>query len=89
MQRPAYLPFGALGAPRRLGQLNGPSRKVALLGLRERLATPVIGKLSGLIWVHVIHLLSISGSPASRSSGPPGAGSHLMAPDTATLEKRC
>jgi len=56
-QCPAYLPFGALGAPRRLGQLNGPSRKVALLCLRERLATPVIGKLSGLIWVHVIHLL--------------------------------
>jgi hypothetical protein len=76
VQRPAYLPFGALGAPRRLGQLNGPSRKVALLGLRERLATPVIGKLSRLIWVHVI-------------SPPPGAGGHLLAPDTATLEKRC
>ena len=99
MQRPAYLPFGALGTPCRLGQLNGPSRKVPLLGLRERMATPVIGKLSGLIWVHVIHLLSISGSPASRLSdrlrrqvapiGPPGAGGHLLAPDTATLEKRC
>ena len=75
-QRPAYLPFGALGAPRRLGQLNGPSRKVALLGLRERLATPVIGKLSGLIWVHVIHL-------------PPALGARLLDPDTATLEKRC
>jgi len=74
-QCPAYLPFGALGAPRRLGQLNGPSRKVALLCLRERLATPVIGKLSGLIWVHVIHLLPALG--------------HLLAPDTATLEKRC
>jgi len=57
VQRPAYLPLGALGAPRRLGLLNGLSRKVALLGLRERLAAPVIGKLSGLIWVHVIHLL--------------------------------
>jgi hypothetical protein len=98
VQRPAHLPFGALGAPRRLGQLNGPSRTVPLLGLRKRLATPVIGKLSGLIWVHVIHLPSISGSPASRSSdrprgrlliGPPGAGGHLLAPDTATLEKRC
>jgi len=75
-QRPAYLPFGALGAPRRLGQLNGPSRKVALLGLRERLAAPGIGKLSGLIWVHVIHLL-------------PALGARLLDPDTATLEKRC
>jgi hypothetical protein len=69
-QRPAYLPFGALGAPRRLGQLNGPSRKVALLGLRERLATPVIGKLSGLIWVHVIHLPSM-GPPAGPGYGDP------------------
>ena len=75
-QRPAYLPFGALGTPRRLGQLNGLSRKVPLLGLRERLATPVIGKLSGLIWVHVIHLL-------------PALGARLLDPDTATLEKRC
>jgi hypothetical protein len=75
-QRPAYLPFDALGTPRCLGQLNGPSRKVALLGLRERLATPVIGKLSGLIWVHVIHLL-------------PALGARLLDPDTATLEKRC
>jgi hypothetical protein len=75
-QRPAYLPFGALGAPRRLGQLNGLSRQVVLLGLRERLATPVIGKLSGLIWVHVIHLL-------------PALGARLLDPDTATLEKRC
>ena len=57
VQRPAYLPFGALGAPRRLGRLNGLSRQVALLGLGERLAAAVIGKLSGLIWVHVIHLL--------------------------------
>jgi len=73
-QRPAYLPFGALGTPRRLGQLNGLSRKVPLFGLRERLATPVIGKLSGLIWVHVIHLPSISGSPASRSSALPPLG---------------
>jgi hypothetical protein len=62
VQRPVYLPFGALGAPRRLGQLNGLSRKVALLGLGERLATPVIGKLSGLIWVHVIHLLPALGA---------------------------
>lgn len=75
-QRPAYLPFGALGTPRRLGQLNGLSRKVPLFGLRERLATPVIGKLSGLIWVHVIHLL-------------PALGARLLDPDTATLEKRC
>ena len=73
-QRPAYLPFGALGAPRRLGQLNGLCRKVPLLGLRERLATPVIGKLSGLIWVHVIHLLSISASLASCSSVLPPLG---------------
>jgi hypothetical protein len=77
-QCPAYLPFGPLGPPRRLGQRNDPSRKVALLGLRERLATPVIGKLSGLIWVHVIHLLR-----QGRLWG------HLLAPDTATLEKRC
>ena len=76
MQRPAYLSFGALGAPRGLGQLNGPSRKVLLFGLRERLATSVIGKLSGLIWVHVIHLL-------------PALGARPLAPDTATLEKRC
>jgi hypothetical protein len=62
VQRPAYLPFGALAAPRRLGQLNGLSRKVALFGLRERLATPVIGKLSGLIRVHVIHLLPAPGA---------------------------
>ena len=74
MQRPAYLPFAALGTPRRLGQLNGLSRKVPLFGLRERLATPVIGKLSGLIWVHVIHLPSIEGSSASRSSALPPLG---------------
>jgi hypothetical protein len=81
VQCPVYLPFGAFGAPRRLGQLNGPSRKVALLGLRERLATPVIGKLSGLIWVHVIHLLW-------RGTAVTVWG-RLLAPDTATLEKRC
>jgi hypothetical protein len=57
VQCPAYLPFGALGTPRRLGQRNDPRRKVPLLGLREQLATPVIGKLSGLMRVHVIHLL--------------------------------
>jgi len=71
VQRPAYLPFGALGTPRRLGQLNGLSRKVALLGLRERLAAPVIGKLSGLIWVHVIHLLPALGPPAGPGYGDP------------------
>jgi len=77
VQCPAYLPFGALGAPRRLGQLNGPGRKVALLGLRERLAAPVIGKLSGLIWVHVIHFLrrgtavTVWGPPAGPGYGDP------------------
>lgn len=122
MQRPAYLPFGALGMPRRLGQRNDLSRKVALLGLREQLATPVIGQLSGLMWVHVIHLLRrgtavtvfhgrrppgdaafpvsldrglasvlLIGSPhaAGCSSVLPAPGGHLLAPDTATLEKRC
>lgn len=72
-QRPAYLPFGPLGTPRRLGQRNDPSRKVPLLGLREPLATPVIGKLSGLMWVHVIHLLgrgtAVTVFPGRR---PPG-----------------
>jgi hypothetical protein len=56
-QRPAYLPFGSLGTPRRLGQRNDLSRLVPLLGLREQVAAPVIGELSGLMWVHVIHLL--------------------------------
>ena len=76
-QRLAYLPFGALGTPRRLGQRNDPSREVPPLGLCEQLATPVIGKLSGLMWVHVIHLLR------------PSAGATCWPPDTATLEKRC
>ena len=57
VQCPAYLPFGALGTPRRLCERNDLSGQVPLLGLREQLATPVIGKLSGLLWVHVIHLL--------------------------------
>ena len=35
---------------------------MALLGLGERLAAAVIGKLSGLIWVHVIHLLPALGA---------------------------
>jgi hypothetical protein len=78
-QRAAYLPFGALGAPRRLGQLNGLSRKVTLLGLRERLATPVIGKLSGLIWVHVI-------SPLPGAGGPP-AGPGYGDPRKALLDR--
>ena len=72
-QRPVYLPFGALGAPRRLGQRNNSSRKVSLLGLREQLATPVIGKLSGLIWVHVIHLLRRGASvTVFHGRRPPG-----------------
>ena len=74
MQRPAYLPFGALGTPRRLGQLNGLSRKVGLFGLRERLATPVIGKLSGLIWVHVIHLLRRGTAVTRGAACWPGYG---------------
>jgi hypothetical protein len=72
-QRPAYLPFGALGTPRRFGQRNDPSRKVPLLGLREQLATPVIGTLSGLMWVHVSHLLR-RGTAVTvfRGRRPPG-----------------
>ena len=82
MQRPAYLPLGALGTPRRLGQLNGLSRKVALLCLRECLAASVIGKLSGLIWVHVIHLLQ-------RETAVTVWGAACWPRITATLEKRC
>jgi hypothetical protein len=72
-QRPAYFPFGPLGTPRRLGQRNDPSRNVPLLGLREPLATPVIGKLSGLMRVHVIHLLRL-GTAVTVFHGrcPPG-----------------
>ena len=45
-QGTAYLPFGSPGTPRRLGQGSDLSRLVALLGLREYLPTPVIGKLA-------------------------------------------
>jgi hypothetical protein len=45
-QGTAYLPLGSPGTPRRLGQGSGLSRLVALLGLREHLPTPVIGKLA-------------------------------------------
>jgi len=66
-QRSAYLQFGSPGMPRRLGQRNDLSRLVPLLGLREHLATPVIGKLAGLMWVHVIHLLP-PGSTTARAT---------------------
>jgi hypothetical protein len=50
--------------------------QVSLFGPRAHLTAPVIGKLAGLIWVHVIYLLRLRGS-------------RLLAPDTANLEKRC
>jgi hypothetical protein len=55
-----------------------------VLGLRERLAAPVIGKLSGLIWVHVIHLLR-RGTAVTVCGGPP-AGPGYGDPRKALLD---
>ena len=57
-QGPAHLlPFGSLGPPCRPGQREKLTCQVPLFGPRVHLAAPVLGKLAGLIWVHVTHLL--------------------------------
>ncbi len=60
-QNPALPPLGTLAAPRRPGQHEELTRQVFLLGARAHLTAPVIGKLAGLIWMHVIHLFSSRG----------------------------
>jgi hypothetical protein len=78
-QDTAYLPFGSPGTPRRPGRGGDLSRLVALPGLRKYLTAPVIGKLAGLIWVHVIHLFP-----------PPGNGlaARLTAADSPPRQNR-
>ena len=55
-QDPALPPLGTLAAPRRPGQREDLTCQVSVLGARAHLTAPVIGKLAGLIWMHVIHL---------------------------------
>ena len=57
-QDPAHPPLSSLSAPRRPGQREELTCQVPLLGSCAHLAAPVIGQLAGLIWVHVIRLLS-------------------------------
>jgi len=57
-QDPAPSPLGTLTAPRRPDQREELTCQVSLLGTRAHLAAPVISKLAGLIWMHVIHLSS-------------------------------
>jgi hypothetical protein len=57
-QDPAHPPLSSLSAPRRPGQRQELTCQVPLLGPGAHLAAPVIGQLAGLIWVHVIGLLS-------------------------------
>jgi hypothetical protein len=51
-------PPGAFGAPRRAGQCEELTCQVSLPGPSAHLPAPVTGKLSGLIWMHVIRLCS-------------------------------
>ena len=55
MQRPAYLPFCALGAPRRLGQLNGLSRTVTRINLSSR---------------RILQSIPVGGAPTALSATP-------------------
>jgi hypothetical protein len=55
-QDPALPPLGTLAAPDRSGKREELTCQVSLLGPRAHLTAPVIGKLAGLIWMHVIHL---------------------------------
>jgi len=57
-QDPALPPLGPLAAPRRPGQREELTCQVSLFGARAHLTAPVIGKLAGLIWMHVIQLFS-------------------------------
>lgn len=57
-QGPAHPPLGTLTAPRGPDQREDLSCQVSLLGPRAHLAAPVIGKLAGLIWMHMLHLSS-------------------------------
>ena len=55
VQRPAYLPFAALGAPRRLGQLNGLSRTVTRIDLSSR---------------RILQSIPVGGAPTALSATP-------------------
>lgn len=55
-QAPAPPPPGTLAAPRRPGQRKELTCQVSVLGSRAHLTASVIGKLGGLIWMHVIRL---------------------------------
>lgn len=54
----AYAPLGTLGAPRRPGQREDLTCQVCLIGPGAHLTATVIGKLAGLMWMHVIRLFS-------------------------------
>ena len=60
-QDPALPPLGTLPAPLRPDQREELTCQVSLLGTRAHIAAPVIGKLTGLIWMHVIHLFIPTG----------------------------
>jgi hypothetical protein len=54
---PAPSPLRTLGAPHHPGQREELTCQVSLLGPREHLTAPIIGKLAGLIWMHDSPLL--------------------------------
>lgn len=54
----AYPPLGTLGAPCRPGQCEDLTCQVCLVGPSTHLTATVIGKLAGLMWMHVIRLFS-------------------------------
>jgi len=59
-------PLGPLTAPPRPDQREELTRQVPLLGPRAHLAAPVISKLGGLIWMHVIHPFIPDGNGTGR-----------------------
>lgn len=83
-QDPEPSPLGTLAAPRRPGQREELTRQVSLLGACAHLTAPVIGKLAGLIWMHVIHLFSsrwdLMGMPLTAEP-PIEIGSRRSLPD--------
>lgn len=72
-QDPALPPLGTLAAPRRPGQREDLTCQVSVLGPRVHLTAPVIGKLAGLIWMHLIHLPLPDGNGADRRAAGQGA----------------
>jgi hypothetical protein len=58
-QGPAHPALGTLGAPRRPGQREALTCQVSLFGPGAHLTATVIGKLAGLMWMHVIRLFHV------------------------------